>query len=159
MCVIFAHTWIQTGYSRPKSVRIHVDPDPKQCLNLNSTVNLSLCRQSLTKNTGNYNDCPRVVSLFPLWVAPNLITIIGLAINILTALVLMISCPTATERPPWWATLQCAAGLFLYQTLGEFLLPTQGLRIHIHLVQIQHFRLNIDPYPRFDDQKLENFYS
>jgi choline/ethanolamine phosphotransferase len=60
------------------------------------------------------------VSLFPLWVAPNLITIIGLAINILTALVLMISCPTATERPPWWATLQCAAGLFLYQTLGEF---------------------------------------
>jgi hypothetical protein len=96
------------------------------------------------------------VNLFPLWVAPNLITIIGLAINILTALVLMISCPTATERPPWWATLQCAAGLFLYQTLGEF---PAGLRIHIHLIRIQHFRLGTDPDSRFEDQKLENCYS
>jgi hypothetical protein len=91
------------------------------------------------------------VNLFPLWVAPNLITIIGLAINILTALVLMISCPTATEQPPWWATLQCAAGLFLYQTLGEFPLSSQGLGIHIHLIRIQHFRLNTDRYPGFDD--------
>ena len=61
----------------------------------------------------------RVVNLFPLWVAPNLITVIGLAINIGTAAVLILTCPTATERPPWWATLMCALGLFLYQTLGK----------------------------------------
>ncbi len=78
------------------------------------------------------------MSLFPLWVAPNLITIIGLAINILTALVLMISCPTATEQPPWWATLQCAAGLFLYQTLGEF--PNfPALSISVFRIQTTEF--------------------
>lgn len=57
------------------------------------------------------------VTLFPMWVAPNLITIVGLAINIITSLVLVWYCPTATERPPWWATLSAAVGLFLYQAL------------------------------------------
>eukprot|EP00092_Neocalanus_flemingeri_P010195 GFUD01010986.1.p1 GENE.GFUD01010986.1~~GFUD01010986.1.p1 ORF type:complete len:412 (+),score=82.52 GFUD01010986.1:65-1300(+) len=57
------------------------------------------------------------VTLVPLWVAPNLITIVGLAINISTSLVLVWYCPTATERAPWWTTLSCALGLFIYQTL------------------------------------------
>lgn len=57
------------------------------------------------------------VTLVPLWVAPNLITIVGLAINIVTSLVLVWHCPTATELPPWPATAACAIGLFLYQTL------------------------------------------
>lgn len=58
-----------------------------------------------------------VISLVPLWVAPNLITIVGLCINVATTLVLVFCCPTATERAPWWATGGAAIGLFLYQTL------------------------------------------
>lgn len=58
-----------------------------------------------------------VVTLVPLWVAPNLITMVGLAVNIATTLVLVYHCPTATEQAPWWATASCALGLFFYQTL------------------------------------------
>lgn len=57
------------------------------------------------------------VTFVPLWVAPNLITIVGLAINIVTSLVLVWYCPTATEVAPWWTTFSCALGLFIYQTL------------------------------------------
>lgn len=58
-----------------------------------------------------------LVTLVPLWVAPNLITIVGLAINILTSVILMYYSPTATEQAPWWTTLMCAIGLFIYQSL------------------------------------------
>jgi len=58
-----------------------------------------------------------VVTLVPLWIAPNLITIVGLIINILTSLILVLYCPTATEMAPWWTTFLCALGLFIYQTL------------------------------------------
>lgn len=57
------------------------------------------------------------VTFVPLWVAPNLITIVGLAINIFTSLLLVWFCPTATEVAPWWTTFSCALGLFIYQTL------------------------------------------
>jgi len=57
------------------------------------------------------------VTLVPLWMAPNLITIVGLAVNIVTSLVLVLYCPTATEVAPWWTTFSCALGLFIYQTL------------------------------------------
>lgn len=39
-----------------------------------------------------------LVACVPAWIAPNLITIVGLAINILTTLVLVYYCPTATEQ-------------------------------------------------------------
>jgi len=58
-----------------------------------------------------------VVTLVPLWVAPNLITMVGLVVNIVTTLVLVYHCPTATEVPPWWSSTACALGLFFYQTL------------------------------------------
>jgi len=58
-----------------------------------------------------------VLQHIPLWVAPNLITIVGLIINIATTLLLVYYCPTATERAPWWAAASAAVGLFLYQTL------------------------------------------
>merc|ERR1712233_159046 len=47
----------------------------------------------------------------------NLITIVGLVINIATSAVLVWYCPNASERPPWPATLAAAIGLFIYQTL------------------------------------------
>ncbi|XP_027011017.1 choline/ethanolaminephosphotransferase 1a [Tachysurus fulvidraco] len=58
-----------------------------------------------------------LVGRVPLWVAPNLITIIGLALNITTTLILAYHCPTATEQAPTWAYLSCALGLFIYQSL------------------------------------------
>ena len=57
------------------------------------------------------------MTLVPLWVAPNLITMAGLTVNIVTSLVLVTYCPTATEVAPWWTTASCALGLFIYQTL------------------------------------------
>lgn len=39
-----------------------------------------------------------LVSKVPLWMAPNLITIVGLATNIITTLILVYYCPTATEQ-------------------------------------------------------------
>jgi phosphatidylglycerophosphate synthase len=59
----------------------------------------------------------RVVQFVPLWVAPNLITIVGLFINIVTSGILILCCPTATEDAPWWATFMAGVGLFVYQTL------------------------------------------
>ncbi|GCC21382.1 hypothetical protein chiPu_0019852 [Chiloscyllium punctatum] len=58
-----------------------------------------------------------LVRRLPLWVAPNLITITGLALNVCTTLILMMYCPTATEQAPLWAYLACALGLFIYQSL------------------------------------------
>lgn len=39
-----------------------------------------------------------LVRRMPPWIAPNLITIVGLATNIFTTLVLVYYCPTATEQ-------------------------------------------------------------
>ncbi len=39
-----------------------------------------------------------LVSKVPLWMAPNLITIVGLATNIISTLILAYYCPTATEQ-------------------------------------------------------------
>lgn len=39
-----------------------------------------------------------LVGHMPAWIAPNLITIVGLATNIFTTLVLVYYCPTATEQ-------------------------------------------------------------
>lgn len=58
-----------------------------------------------------------VVSFMPMWLAPNLITISGLAINLLAAFVLIFSCPTATEEVPGWIPLGVCLGMFIYQTL------------------------------------------
>ncbi|XP_078098489.1 choline/ethanolaminephosphotransferase 1-like isoform X1 [Mustelus asterias] len=58
-----------------------------------------------------------LVRRLPLWIAPNAITITGLALNVCTTLILMVYCPTATEQAPLWAYLACALGLFIYQTL------------------------------------------
>lgn len=58
-----------------------------------------------------------VVQCLPLWLAPNLITITGLIVNIATSLILVYYNPTAKEETSRWAALLCAVGLFIYQTL------------------------------------------
>ncbi|XP_078667414.1 cholinephosphotransferase 1-like isoform X4 [Branchiostoma floridae x Branchiostoma belcheri] len=58
-----------------------------------------------------------LVEKVPLWVAPNLITLVGLIINVVTSLLLMYYSPTAREQAPAWVYMSCAVGLFLYQSL------------------------------------------
>ncbi|XP_065288101.1 choline/ethanolaminephosphotransferase 1 isoform X5 [Dermacentor albipictus] len=58
-----------------------------------------------------------VTSKCPFWLAPNLMTLSGLFVNIATSLVLVWYSPTATQEVPRWAFLLCALGLFVYQTL------------------------------------------
>ncbi|TRY91916.1 hypothetical protein DNTS_029633 [Danionella cerebrum] len=58
-----------------------------------------------------------LVHQMPPWLAPNVITIVGLATNVFTTLVLVYYCPTATEQAPLWAYLLSAVGLFIYQSL------------------------------------------
>lgn len=53
----------------------------------------------------------------PIWLAPNLITILGLIINIVTALILVWYSPDARTEAPRWACGLCALGLFIYQSL------------------------------------------
>ncbi|XP_069675288.1 cholinephosphotransferase 1 isoform X2 [Periplaneta americana] len=58
-----------------------------------------------------------LVSKTPVWLAPNLITILGLAVNILTTLILVWYSPDAKAEAPRWACFLCALGLFVYQSL------------------------------------------
>ncbi|XP_050326086.1 cholinephosphotransferase 1 isoform X3 [Bactrocera neohumeralis] len=60
-----------------------------------------------------------LVSMTPLWLAPNLITIIGLIVNIVTTLILVSYSPDGKSAPPGWASLLCAFGLFVYQSLDS----------------------------------------
>ncbi|KAM0730844.1 Choline/ethanolaminephosphotransferase 1 [Formica fusca] len=58
-----------------------------------------------------------LVSKVPLWLAPNLITVLGLIVNIVTTLILVYYSPDARAEPPRWACFLCAIGLFIYQSL------------------------------------------
>ncbi|KAK6049741.1 hypothetical protein COOONC_12754 [Cooperia oncophora] len=58
-----------------------------------------------------------VVNFYPLWLAPNLLTLIGLIVNIANVSLLSSYCPTARESAPSWAYASAALGLFVYQTL------------------------------------------
>ncbi|XP_059059478.1 cholinephosphotransferase 1 isoform X4 [Achroia grisella] len=58
-----------------------------------------------------------LVSKTPLWLAPNLITILGLIVNIITTLILVWYSPDAQQEPPRWSFALCALGVFIYQSL------------------------------------------
>ncbi|XP_053688000.1 cholinephosphotransferase 1 isoform X2 [Sabethes cyaneus] len=58
-----------------------------------------------------------LVARVPLWLAPNLITIVGLVVNIITTLILIYFSPNGREEPPRWACALCGLGLFIYQSL------------------------------------------
>ncbi|NXW71572.1 CEPT1 ethanolaminephosphotransferase, partial [Hirundo rustica] len=53
----------------------------------------------------------------PAWIAPSLITITRLLINILTTLLLVFYCPTVTGQVLSWTFIACACGFFIYQFL------------------------------------------
>ncbi|VDN06136.1 unnamed protein product [Thelazia callipaeda] len=58
-----------------------------------------------------------VVQFYPMWLAPNLITVIGFLINLATVSVLASFSYDAKMPASSWAYFQAAIGLFLYQTL------------------------------------------
>ncbi len=63
-----------------------------------------------------------VVERVPLWVAPNLLTVAGLAVNVAASLALFSFAPDGRALPsssplPVWAPLCVAVSVFLYQTL------------------------------------------
>ncbi|CAH1268113.1 CEPT1 [Branchiostoma lanceolatum] len=52
-----------------------------------------------------------------MWVAPNVISFLGLAALVITTFPLFLYCPTATEEVPCWFYINCITGLFIIQTL------------------------------------------
>ncbi|XP_017051210.1 cholinephosphotransferase 1 isoform X1 [Drosophila ficusphila] len=60
-----------------------------------------------------------LVAQTPLWLAPNLITIVGLILNVVTTLILICYSPNGVEAPPRWTCVLCALGLFIYQSLDS----------------------------------------
>ncbi|XP_060530194.1 cholinephosphotransferase 1 isoform X6 [Cylas formicarius] len=58
-----------------------------------------------------------LVLKMPIWLAPNLLTILGLITNIFTALLLIAFSPDAKAEAPRWTCALCAVGLFVYQSL------------------------------------------
>jgi hypothetical protein len=73
-----------------------------------------------------------LVSKTPIWIAPNLLTIVGLFVNILTSLWLIWYSPDAKSEAPRWCYLSCAVGLFIYQSLdaiGELLKVEETLNV------------------------------
>jgi len=53
----------------------------------------------------------------PMWMAPNLVTLIALFFMIFSYCLLWFYSPTFTEAPPWWVFVVSAVCLFIYQTL------------------------------------------
>ncbi|KAI8823603.1 uncharacterized protein EV422DRAFT_521614 [Fimicolochytrium jonesii] len=58
-----------------------------------------------------------LVKVFPLWFAPNLITLSGLSLVVLNLLTVLYYSPDLGEPCPNWVYYACAAGVFAYQSL------------------------------------------
>lgn len=58
----------------------------------------------------------KFVQIFPLWMAPNLVTLSGLGFIIINVLTVLYYDPTFSEESPRWTYFSYAIGLFLYQT-------------------------------------------
>ncbi|KAI9662102.1 MAG: hypothetical protein M1831_002798 [Alyxoria varia] len=57
-----------------------------------------------------------VIKCFPMWMAPNMITLLGFSFVIVNFLTLLWYNPSLDQDCPQWVYLSWAAGLFLYQT-------------------------------------------
>ena len=57
-----------------------------------------------------------VIKCFPMWMAPNLITLTGFSFVIVNLLTLLWYNPTLDQDCPPWVYASWAVGLFLYQT-------------------------------------------
>jgi ethanolaminephosphotransferase len=57
-----------------------------------------------------------VIKCFPMWMAPNLITLTGFSFVVINILTLLWYNPTLDQDCPPWVYASWALGLFLYQT-------------------------------------------
>lgn len=57
------------------------------------------------------------VQWLPMWLAPNLVTLLGLCFMVASAAVVIVASPNLTEPLPWGVAIFCAFSLFAYQTL------------------------------------------
>eukprot|EP00741_Cyanophora_paradoxa_P014372 tig00000190_g13863.t1 len=55
----------------------------------------------------------------PMWIAPNMITLLGLCCTLVTYLIMLYYCPDLQGRAPAWAYVLCSIGLFAYQTMDN----------------------------------------
>ncbi|RNA33640.1 cholinephosphotransferase 1 isoform X2 [Brachionus plicatilis] len=58
-----------------------------------------------------------LVQQIPLSIAPNLVTIVGLILNVVTSSLFMIYSPNGDQELPRWVLFMCSLGLFIYQSL------------------------------------------
>ncbi|KAL1233438.1 Choline/ethanolaminephosphotransferase 1 [Trichinella pseudospiralis] len=58
-----------------------------------------------------------LVERYPLWIAPNALTFVGLLINVVSTLILAWYSPDAKQTAPFWVYMICALSLFFYQSL------------------------------------------
>ncbi|CAO3632521.1 unnamed protein product [Cunninghamella blakesleeana] len=82
-----------------------------------AAVDKSYVSQYILKHYWNYS-----VKLFPLWMAPNLITLIGLLFMVLNVILVVIYVPDfnyETSEAPNWIYLSFAIGLWLYSTFDN----------------------------------------
>lgn len=58
----------------------------------------------------------KVATMFPTWMAPNLITLTGFSFVVLNFITLLIYTPSLVDPCPSWVYASWGVGLFLYQT-------------------------------------------
>ncbi|EJD03452.1 Choline/ethanolaminephosphotransferase [Fomitiporia mediterranea MF3/22] len=63
--------------------------------------------------------CDLVINLFPMWMAPNFITLLGFGFIMANVFLLSSFLPTLLGQGPCWIYLSFSIGLFLYQTFDN----------------------------------------
>lgn len=86
-----------------------------------------------------------LVEQLPLWLAPNTITVSGLAINVFTSLILMFYCPQAREEASIVAHLSVIlpsvslVRIFCGLLCIQFIEPTVVIALNMHIYQYNRF--------------------
>ena len=57
------------------------------------------------------------VELLPMWIAPNLVTLIGLGVLMVNHILILPNDLTMTQELPWFVSFYAGLSLFLYTTL------------------------------------------
>jgi len=60
-----------------------------------------------------------LINFFPLWMAPNVVTLLGVAAGMSSHLLLQYYCPLLQGFAPWWVYVYDAFATFTYQTLDN----------------------------------------
>ncbi|KAH8119657.1 Choline/ethanolaminephosphotransferase [Phellopilus nigrolimitatus] len=86
--------------------------------------NLRFYRYSAIDKSLVYNHvirhwCDLVIKVFPMWMAPNVITLSGFGFIVINVVLLSSFIPTLLGPGPSWVYLSFAIGLFLYQTFDN----------------------------------------